>query len=151
MNRLIHGLLSAGTAIIMLSSCGDHSTAGIDRSLDTADAYLADGNLSDARNTADAVYSGDSASMSARQMGRLSLVYMQISDRSDDPTTVGQAINCYRLAYRAGADSAAAFYSALPVELDPYGLMLAEIVKQLDSPREIPADEPADTITASTH
>lgn len=149
MNRLTRSLLSA--TVVCLSACGGHSGAEIDKSLDAADAYLADGSLADARRTADAIYSADTTVMSARQMGRLSLVYMQLSDRSDDPTTVGQAIRCYRLAYRAGADSAAAFYTTLPVDLDPYGILLAEIAKQLSTPRTIPADEPIDTTETATH
>ena len=129
MRRLITTAVITALMTLGMAGCGSHTTEEIDRSLDAADAYLSDGNLDDARKTV-----------------RLSLLYMQLSDRSDDPTTVGQAINCHRMAYKANADSAAMLYSTLPVDLDPYGMMLGEIVKQLNSPRDIPADEPIEPV-----
>ena len=146
MRRLITTAVITALMTLGMAGCGSHTTEEIDRSLDAADAYLSDGNLDDARKTADAVYGTDSARMTSRQMVRLSLLYMQLSDRSDDPTTVGQAINCHRMAYKANADSAAMLYSTLPVDLDPYGMMLGDIVKQLNSPRDIPADEPIEPV-----
>lgn len=137
----------AGAAIAAaMWSCAGHTPEMVTSSLDTADTYLADGDIAEARRTADAIYSGDSTVMTASQFGRLALIYMQISDNSDDPTTVGQAIHCYRMGCHANADSLAAYFSSLPVELDPYAIMLTEIVHRLETPKVIPPDEPVDSI-----
>lgn len=153
MKHLKHLLTCAALAVA--SACGAPTASEIDSSLDTADAYLADGMLAEARNTADAICKADTASMSARQLGHLALIYMQLSERSDDPSTAGQAISCYRAAVRVNADSVAAYFGSLPAGPDHYAITLAEIMNQLEGPRDIPADEPldepADTTATPTH
>lgn len=80
-------------------------------------------------------------------MARLSILYMQLNERTDDPEDVEYAVQCFREAFKINADSAKAYYSSLPVEQDKYAMTLATIVHTLDNPREIPADHDCDPTT----
>lgn len=76
-------------------------------------------------------------SIVAAELGRLSILYMQLYDRTDDADALDQATRCYRMAFEQNADSAAYFYSHLPVEQDKYAISLAGIVNSIDHPAEI--------------
>lgn len=76
-------------------------------------------------------------SIAATELARLSLLYMQLYDRTDDADALEQATRCYREAYAANADSAAHYYSNLPVELDNYAISLASLVNSIDNPADI--------------
>ena len=154
MKRLLKSIIIAGCMTV--ASCDAPTPGEINSSLDAADSYLADGNPTEARRTADAILGSDSTRMSASQLGRLALVYMQVADKSDDPSTVGQAIVCYRMAVRVNTDSAEAYFSHLSGEETAYAEMLREISHRMEAPRDIPADEPLDDeghadMTTDTH
>ncbi len=73
----------------------------------------------------------------ASELGRLSILYMQLYDRTDDAEALDQATRCYRMAFEQNADSAAYFYSHLPVEEDKYAISLAGLVNSIDNPADI--------------
>lgn len=83
-----------------------------------------------------------SSSFSVAELGRLSILYMQLSDRTDDSDNVDIAVNCYREAYDLDPDSALAFYSSLPGEDDKYVMMLASISDSLENPPALDDEEP---------
>lgn len=76
-------------------------------------------------------------SIAATELARLSLLYMQLYDRTDDSDALEQATRCYREAYKTNADSAAYYYSNLPVELDKYAISLSTLVNSIDNPADI--------------
>lgn len=144
MKHLILTVILSVAAAMTGCSAGHSSAADIDATTDAAVECLSRGNVSEARRIADSLCAADTTVMSARQLARMSILYMQIAETGDDPAPAEQAIQCYRMARRANADSADAYYSTLAPELESARMTLTEIVKQLDSPRDIPADEPLD-------
>lgn len=64
----------------------------------------------------------------------LSILYMQLHDRTDDPDALQLATRCYREAFETNADSARMYYEHLPVDQDKYAMTLATIVSTLDNP-----------------
>lgn len=58
------------------------------------------------------------------QLGRLSLIYMQLADSTNQSENVGLATQCYNQAYQNDADSAEMFYLSVPPEHTRYTMML---------------------------
>lgn len=131
--------ITSAAIFIMLPSCGhNHSIAD---EVASAELSLANEDVNATRNLCSGILTrAEKEGMEASQYGRLSILYMQLNDRSDDPEDLQLATNCYREAFKINADSALAFYSSLPVEQDKYAMTLASIVHTLDNPREIPED-----------
>ncbi|MDE6430446.1 MAG: hypothetical protein K2K65_04680, partial [Duncaniella sp.] len=86
----------------------------------------------------------DRAGMEATQMARLSILYMQLNERTDDPNDVEYAVQCFRDAYKINSDSAKAYYSSLPYDQEKYAMTLSTIVHTLDNPKDIPDEHDCD-------
>lgn len=137
-------LLSAG---LLMGSCG-HSDSVTDR-ITSAELAMANDNVSATREICQDIFQEhDRTAIEASQMARMSILYMQLNERTDDPEDVELAVQCFREAYKINADSATAFYKALPVDQDKYAMTLATIVHTLDNPQEIPADHDIDLDSA---
>lgn len=111
-----------------------------------AEMALADGDMTAARSVADKVLGPESIEkLTATDLARLSLVYMEMADKeADNNTVVATAADLYRRAMKINADSARAFYLSLPPERVPLAVQLFHIVTATDSAQVIPADEPID-------
>lgn len=141
---ILSALLVCST-LLAGSSCS--SKIDIDSELQNAEMAIAMGDMDAATSVAENLSDGKNLSgLSAKQLARLSIVYMQIADSVDNGTNVNSAIEAYRRAYQADADSADAYYSALPSERAQYSMMLANIVAGLDTPYDADADMHADSI-----
>ncbi len=135
------------SACLMLGSCGQ-SDSVTDR-IASAELAMANENVSATREICQNVLQDRSrTAIEATQMARLSILYMQLNERTDAPEDVELAVQCFREAYKINADSATAFYKSLPVDQDKYAMTLATIVHTLDNPREIPADHDIDLDSA---
>lgn len=122
-----------------LGSCGH--TDSISDDVATAEMALAGEDVATTRHICDKLVGHkDSNGIEATEMARLSILYMELNERTDDPETVELAAQCYRDAFKLNADSARHYYTNLPIELDKYAMTLATLVQSLDNPREIPAD-----------
>lgn len=130
-------------SLVLTASCnGSHS---ISEDVATAELALASDDVSATREICDKLVGASSKdNVSATEWARLSLLYMQLNDRTDDPEVVGLAAKCYREAFTVNADSARMFYQNLPVEDDKYVMTLSSIVHSLDNPTDIPADHDLD-------
>lgn len=145
MKKIVRIAAPAALAL-SLAACGHTTTDDISRSLDAVDAYISDRDYSDALRSANRIFESDTAKMSASQLGRLAIAYMEVSDGIDDQSLVVRAGECYRQALAEGPDSVASFAAALSPDRLNYLTSLDEIVRRMDGPRDIPADEPIDSI-----
>lgn len=137
-------------AVLSLTlSCGKiHS---ISDQFAAADLAIAEEDMTATRKICnDILTSAEKEGIEATDYARLSILYMQLNERTDDPDDIQLAARCYREAFKLNADSAQTFYRTLPVDQDKYAMTLATIVHALDNPREIPSDHDWE-IADSTH
>ncbi|MCM1484149.1 MAG: hypothetical protein NC043_07420 [Muribaculaceae bacterium] len=122
-------------AVLMVAAVSCSSAVDAENELRSAEMALARGDMEVATSVAEHLSAGENLSgLSASQLARLSVVYMQLADDSEGGTEVVSATDCYRRAYEANADSAAAYYSSLPSEKAQYAMMLSTIVGNQDHP-----------------
>lgn len=131
--------IAASLVILVLVSCGQsHSVA---TRLTSAEEALSEGDISLAREACDKLLA-DSAEMTAEELGRMSILYMRLSDKADDLGAVNAAADCFRRAFERNHDAATEFYRSQSVDNDRYIMILSSIVRSLDNPGEILPDEP---------
>ncbi|MDE6581749.1 MAG: hypothetical protein K2K47_04400 [Duncaniella sp.] len=131
-------------AITVAAACSDAS-GRFETNLADAEQAMADGRIADAQSLIDALDADmTSASLSASQLGRLSIVHMKLNEAytHDDFDNVGKAVACYHAAFEADADSARAFYTECSVADIPYSMTLTAIVQNIDDPMPWPEEEP---------
>lgn len=121
---------------LVLTACW-HSSVG--ERVATAEAALAMDDFASVRSICDEIIceNDESDAISATELGRLSIIYMQLYDRTDDAVALDAATQCYRRAFAVDADSAAHFYTNIPVEMDKYAMSLATLVQSIDNPADI--------------
>lgn len=140
----IHLLLIAAT--IILAGChGNHS---ISEDVATAELAMASNDITATREICDRLVNAPQESrngVSAKEWARLSMLYMQLNERTDDPEVVELAAQCYKEAFKVNSDSAIAYFQNLPVEYDKYAMTLSSIVHSLDNPSDIPTDHDLET------
>lgn len=147
--KYIHIPLSIIAIALSCMSC--HDSHSIAEDVATAELALANDDVSATREICDKLVTTheEKSSIAANEWGRLSMLYMQLNERTDDPEVVELAAQCYKEAFKVNPDSASAYYQNLPVEYDKYAMTLATIVHSLDNPTEIPADHDLD-VSADT-
>ncbi|MBD5367793.1 MAG: hypothetical protein HDR83_00815 [Bacteroides sp.] len=140
-----HIILTLSAILMAVNvSCADHA-ARFETNISEAEQALADGQLTEAQSLTDALDADiDAGTLSAVQLGRLSLVHMKLNEAytHDDFDNVGKAVACYHAAFEADADSARAFYADCAVADIPYCMTLTTIVKNIDDPMPWPEEEP---------
>lgn len=131
---------------IALACSACHGNHSISEDVATAELAMASDDVSATREICDRLVSrsNDKTSIAAKEWARLSMLYMQLNERTDDPEVVELAAQCYKEAFNVNPDSARAYYQNLPVEYDKYAMTLSTIVHSLDNPSEIPADHDLD-------
>jgi len=129
----------------ILSACSDKSSVS-DRVAAAEMAFAAE-DVASTRRIIDNIMADSTAkgSVTATELARLSILYMQLNDRTDDHEAVDLAADCYREAYRANADSAASFYTHVSADNQKYVMALTSIVHSMDNPKSL------DDITEQDH
>lgn len=118
------------------ASCSENRNQ-TDEALRDAEMALAQGDMRAAGSVADHLIGDRNLSgLTPRQLGRLSLIYMQLADSSDQSDHVSSATACYRKAYEINRDSAAAFYNNVAPEHTSHVMMLSNIAESLDTPSD---------------
>lgn len=119
---------------IVMAACSG-SAESIERSLREAEAAVAKGDMVAARSVSEHLLGDENLSeLSASQLARLSIVYMQMADSENAEQNTLQAADLYRRAYRANADSAQAVYTSLPGDQLQYITTLENLVSHRDNP-----------------
>ena len=140
-HALIISIIACGA--LTITSCGGSDS--IADQISSAELALASENVSATRELCSHILENKAKSgIEAKQMAQLSILYMQLNERSDSPEDVEYAVQCYRDAFSINADSAQAYYQSLPYDQDKYAMTLSTIVHTLDNPQEIPTDHDCD-------
>ena len=109
---------------------------------------IANGDMRAASSAADHIVGNRNLSdLSANQLARLSIIYMQMADSIDREDSVGQATQCYKQAYDANSDSATAFYLSLNPDKMRYAVMLKALASPPDTINNFYYEEPSDTLS----
>lgn len=121
---------------LLLTACGG---SDVDERISSAEGAYASEDAASSRRICDEIMDDNAGDeeLTAMQWGRLSILYVQLYDRTDDSEALDMATKCYRSAYESDADSAAYFYSHLPVEQEKYGMSLSVLVQSIDSPADV--------------
>lgn len=130
---------SAVACMVLLGSCGNgHS---VSEQFAAAEVAIADEDMTATRDICTGILTtAEKQGIEASDYARLSIIYMQLNDRTDNPDDIQLAAQCYREAFKLNADSARNYYRTLPVEQEKYAMTLSTIVHALDNPQEIPSD-----------
>lgn len=136
--KLTSLLLPALLAITCLWACsGTTSSESIETELRKAERALADGDMTVAMAVA-AHLSDDPRlhSMSTRQLGRLSMLYIQLADSIEPENNVDRAADIYDIALQNDPDSTRIFFQSV----DPAQLQYAETIAARSATRKNPLD-----------
>lgn len=123
---------------VILSGCRSSIPADEHLSLlDDAQCAIENGDYDSARDICDNLIKGArTEDMTAATLGRLSIIYMQISDNATSDDYTVNAYQCYRNAFKVNADSAKVFYSGINGDDTRLVHMLEAIVRQVDNPNK---------------
>lgn len=139
MMKLFRTLMAAAIALMAVVSC---SHDGVSSDIETAEQAALQGDYAGAKKICDRLAKGkDRERMGVTDLCRMSMVYMQLSDVNDEGENIGMATGCMRDAMKINADSAKAFYAAVPVDQEKYVVLLAAIVHTMEHPGEITISE----------
>lgn len=124
MKREIRNLIVAVGALLAVG-CG--GKMNVEDELRSSEMAIVDGDMETASAMASHITENSAEGLSAKQLARLSIVYMQIADSIDNDTNVATAAELYGRAYASNADSADLYYMSLPSEKIPYAMILSNI------------------------
>lgn len=128
----------AAAVILIASACsGNSMSENIEETLRTAESAIAKGDMTVAQSVARNI--SDSASlnqMSVTQLGRLSMIFMQLADSLDQSANTETATDIYDRAFRTNADSADLFYNAI----EPERMQFVETMTGNSAARRNPMD-----------
>lgn len=121
-------------------SCGSApSTAD---SLTAAERALETHHYKAAQTVADELYAETAkGSFTATELGRLSLLFMRLSENGGEHENIGQAMQCYLKAYETDPDSARAFYDSLPLDESSYVDMMSTLGRSITTPTVIAGED----------
>jgi tetratricopeptide (TPR) repeat protein len=134
MKKLREMIIAAATGLLALTAACGPATSTADE-LSTAEQAIETKHYDAALKICDKLSAmAESQQLSASELARLSIIYMRLSETDNDHDCVGQATQTYLRAYAANADSARAFYAALPLDMSAYVEMMASLSQALTSP-----------------
>jgi len=114
-------------ALMIFAACGGDA---VDDSIYTAQRAMDDNDYDLAQQICDDLTEGEGTleGLTAMQLGRLSILYLKLDERSGDGRNSAMATRCYRASYAADADSAHMFYNSL----QPEEYALSETLRQIE-------------------
>lgn len=135
----IRTAIIAAAVAAMLAACSSSSASD---DIAVAEEAVAQNDPARAREIADGLTRGkDLSRLSINELGRLSMIYMKLSDLSDEGESVANATHCFREAFKLNADSARMFYSSVSVDEEKYVVMLSAIVRAIEQPELMKIDD----------
>lgn len=143
--KILHRLAFCVAITVCAVSCGSSPTVG--ESFTAAEHAAETRHYQAAREIADELFEKAEANrLSASELGRLSLLFMRLSENGGEQENIGQATQCYLKAFAANADSARAYYASLPLDESSYVEMMASLSRAITSPAAVTGhDEWCDT------
>lgn len=152
MMQRLHFLLIAAI-LVLTASCGISSGEVVDNLRD-AEQAIARGDMKAAQSAGDYILGNENYSgLSASQLARLSMVYMQLADSVDQTSNIRKAADLYDRAHSLNADSAAEVYNNLPPDQLQYYAAMTEYSANRKSPvslDSIPEEDEAMALNIDT-
>ena len=131
-------ILSFAALMLSMVACTAPVTQeSVDESLQYAEALLERGSFEAALDGVKSI--ADSAKfekLTITQLGRLSMIYMQVSENMDQASNLVVATDIFDYAYRVNADSAAMFYGSV----EPDQMQYVETMRHSSASRRMPMD-----------
>ena len=142
-----HTAILATLMALVISCSGNRSVESLEESIRQAERAVAKGEMTAAKSVSDKILGEENLSrLSPSQIGRLSMVYMQIADSLDQPANTDTAADLYERAYKINADSAETFYQTIGPERLQYVAALSARSAHRNNPVDmanIPDEESA--------
>ncbi|MDE7153321.1 MAG: hypothetical protein K2O00_02600 [Muribaculaceae bacterium] len=133
MKNLTYALLLFFTLSLTFAAC---SQSSVNDKIDAAYAAYGDKDMASAQQQLRLMLDNDSTdSYSCNDLCRLSILLMKLSEQGYEEN-IAQAVHCYYRSFEVNADSATAYYAALPVEDAPYVTILSALSMSLDPSQE---------------
>lgn len=135
--HILTAVLSGMTLLAAASCNGPVSVESIEESLRNAENAIAKGDMKVAQSVASNI--SDSLTldrMSVTQLGRLSMIFMQVADSLEQSANTETATDIYDRAFRTDADSARDFYNTI----EPERMQFVETLTASSAARRNPFD-----------
>ena len=130
----------------LLSGCGS-SGADYDTALADAQLALDEGDAGRSSRICSELLDKDADALNERQLGRLAIIFVKLSEVTDSDENVADATECFRRAWKLSADSMRGFASQLPPEDLPQYVILSRIGGSIDSPPDLSEESyPEDSV-----
>ncbi len=115
-----------------VASCTTKSS--VDQSIEAADKAIANGEYGSSQQVCDEIVGTNGLdSLSAAQLCRLSVIFLRLSEQSNEQENTAAAVECYRAANSISPDSVALYFNALPVEDLQYMAILRSLTSSTDA------------------
>lgn len=111
------------TAVLAAACSGTMSKESVEETIYQAERAVERGDMVAAQNVAS--LTADTGLLTATQMARLSMIYMQMADSLEQETNTNIAVDFYDMAFRTDADSASLFYRGIEPERLQYVVTLS--------------------------
>ena len=131
-------ILALGALMLSLTACSSPiSQESVEESMQYAEALIEKGDWSAALECVKQITdTATFAQLNVSQLGRLSMIYMQLSEEVDQAVNLGIATDIFDYVYQVNADSAAAFYNSV----EPVQMQFVESMQHSSVARKAPMD-----------
>jgi hypothetical protein len=154
MRKFFHGIsLAMLFAALSLSvACSSQSNAEQKSDLDQVQALIDRGDLGSAQSICDEVHRLQSkgTNRDAKILGRLSILYMKLSDVGEHEANVENAYQCFVEAYAADSVAAQEYYNSLNMDEMSQGVLLAGIVHNAKNIPDVVGELDSDSIASDS-
>lgn len=133
---------------VLTVACGTSRDA--DEKMSSAELAIGDGEYDKAQAICNSLFS-DKEKLDETELGRLSILYMRLSEHCFEDENIAAATQCFRDASRLSDDSLNAFFSTLQLEDQRHFVLLKRIGSTLDNPIDMSEKLAADTIADEAH
>lgn len=123
------------TVVLAAACSGAMSRESVEETIYQAETAVAMGDMAAAQNAVSYI-TVDTNLLTATQMARLSMVYMQMADSLEQETNTNIAVDFYDMAFRTDTDSASLFYRGI----EPERLQYVETLSNHSANRANPID-----------
>lgn len=128
-----------------MTACGSSASSN-SAEVGSAERAVSSGDYATAKEIADKlVKKGAKENLSVSDLCRLSIIYMQVYETTDEGEDTGAAIQCYRDAFALQPDSAKSFYSSVPLDQQKYVVLMTALVRTMEHPADVSFDHEEDS------
>ncbi len=138
-------ILAIICTLLILASCsgGVNSTNAITN----AETLLANNKYTGAKKICDNLVSQEGKNpLSARDLCRLSILYMKLSEYTNEDDNIATATLCFKKAVAMNTDSVEEFLSELPIEEIRYASIVRSLAIPVDNSQEEAIEEMTDSL-----